>query len=585
MDTVAEIKNRADVVDFIGRYSKLSRSGKALKGLCPFHSEKHGSFFVYPDQQSWHCFGACSTGGDIFTFIMKKEGLTFPEAVERLAEMYGVPLEKHLERTEEQGHRERLFRVNSVAANYFHELLLNAPAAAQTRNYLETRNVSSDSIAEFQLGFALPEWQSLREYLNSQGYDDEAGLELGLLGKSENGRVYDRFRDKLMIPIFDQKGRVTGFGARVMDNSMPKYINSPDSPIFYKSSVLFGINTAASAIRQVDQAIMVEGYFDVIASHQAGFRNTIASMGTSITESHVNILRKLTRNVILALDADEAGAEAMSRSIAHETLLGNELKVAVAPAGKDPDDIINQRRDDWQTVIDEAIPLMEFIIERSGRSHNLKTAASKSKFIEEVLPFVAGIGDPVRKGHYLTELSRLVSIDTAELQYMVNRLKTARTTDKPITDEKVSLSGSLNIEDYLMSIYMKHPELRDSCDKLKAEYFFNTENREIFDRIRNNPDDGIDKTDVAGIHKRHHEYLLSIPEPKALLRERLAECALRIEERYLKSIAGNIKSILEDLATDAAEESSEYQQRLISINERLAEIFRLKNELQRRSRR
>jgi DNA primase len=516
---------------------------------------------------------------------MKKEGLTFPESVERLAEIYGVPMNNIGASSKTQEQRDTLFQVNSAAARLFHDLLLNSPQAEKARQYLGNRGVSSTSVSDFQLGFALPDWQHLKEHLNSQGYQDEFVLETGLLAKSDSGRIYDRFRDKLMIPIFDHKSRVIGFGARTMDDTLPKYINSPDSPTFSKSAALFGINMAVSDIRKSDQAIIVEGYFDVIASHQAGFKNTVASMGTAITESQVNTLRKLTKNIILALDADEAGAEAMARSLPHEAVLGNELKVAVAPAGQDPDDIIRKNPEDWNSLIGEAKPLMEFIIERTSHNYDLKTAGGKSKFSDEILNYIAAIKDPVRKGHYLAELSRKVAIDTAELQYGLNRLKRTSSKASPERVGPAIAANSTSIEDYLLSIYIRHPELRATCQGMKAEFFAGTENREIFKKLNDTSKNADSALVIEDVFRPHYDYLMSIQEPKALLQERLTECALRIEEKYLKSTASNIKTILENLEPDAIEESERCQHRLILINQRLADIFRSKNELLRRSRR
>lgn len=585
MDTVAEIKSRADIAEFIGQYTKLSRSGKTLKGLCPFHSEKHGSFFVYPEQQSWHCFGACGTGGDIFSFIMKKEGLSFAEAVERLADKYGIALKSFTPASPEREQHNDLLRINVAAAQYYHDLLLSSDAATKAREYLKSRGINSKSIDDFQIGYALPGWQSLKDHLNGQDFHDDILLEAGLLGSADSGRTYDRFRDQLIIPIGDLKGRITGFGARVLNDSVPKYLNSPETPVFSKSTTLFGINLASSAIRQADRAIIVEGYFDVIVSHQAGFTNTVASMGTAVTEKQVNILRKLSRNIILALDADTAGEEAMARCIPHENILGQEINVAVAPAGNDPDDVIRRDPEAWKIILDSAGPLTEFVFKRSSAGYNLTTAAGKSELTKYLLPVISEINDPVRRGHYLTELARLVGVDTAELQFSLNRLKPAANSTGRATAEAAVPSVTANsVEDYLLAIWMRHPELAEVCRSVKPEYFGTAENREIFIQLRDTTDPAAVKPALDRLCAAKFDRLMELPEPVSKLTERLAECALRMEEKYLKATSARIKEALDTAAGEGNEtETNSYHEQGVAINERLAELFKQKNELHRGS--
>jgi DNA primase len=581
MDTVSEIKSRSDIAEFIGQYTKLTRSGKTLKGLCPFHSEKRGSFFVYPEQQTWHCFGSCGTGGDIFSFIMKKEGLSFGEAVERLADKYGVALKAFAPASPEREQHDELLRVNAAAAQYYHDLLLNSDAAVKARQYLEFRGINQKSIDDFQLGYALPGWQSLKDHLNGQGYQDDLLLEAGLLGSADSGRTYDRFRDQLMIPICDIKGRITGFGARVLNDSVPKYLNSPETPVFSKSSTLFGINLAASAIRQADRAIIVEGYFDVIVSHQAGFTNTVASMGTAVTEKQINILRKISRNLILALDADSAGEEAMTRCIPHENILGQEIKVAVAPPGNDPDDVIRRDPVAWKAVLDQAGPLTEFVFKRSSADYNLTTAAGKSELTKYLLPVISVINDPVRRGHYLTELARMVGVDTAELQFSLNRLKpTAVSAAKGNAGSAAPPVTAAAVEDYLLAIWLRHPELAEVCQSVKPAYFSTAENREIFIQLRETADLAAARAALDQLCAARFDRLLELPEPASKLTERLAECALRLEEKYLKATSARIKEAINTAAGDDSEaEINKYHEQSLVINDRLAEIFRQKNEL------
>ena len=581
MDSVTEIKNKADIVELISQYTTLTRSGKTLKGLCPFHSEKHGSFFVYPDNQTWHCFGACATGGDVFSFIMKKEGLSFGEALERLAEKYGITLPSRQEPSPAKDQLDDLYRLNATAAQYFHDLLLTSPLAASARMYLEKRGVSADSIASFQLGFAVPEWQALTDYLVQTGFTDERITEAGLSGRADSGRRYDRFRDQIMIPIVDIRGRITGFGARVLDDSQPKYLNSPETPVFSKSATLFGINTAAAAIRQVDTAIVVEGYFDVIISHQFGFKNTVASMGTAITEKQITILKKLSHHLILALDADAAGEEAMVRCVPFENLLDTEIKVASAPAGQDPDEVIRSNSKDWADLISLSVPLIDFVFGRYSALEDLHTAAGKSGLAQRFLPVVAEINDPVRRGHYLTQLASRVGASTSDLQHSLNQLKKPPAYSQPISDQKLPITmppvTASTVEDYLLALLIRHPELKIHCQSVEAEYFENIENREIFKLCRATGDPATVRYNLDSAIRGRFDWLSALPVIDTKLPERLAECATRLEEKYLKMTATKIHEILNtESDRGSVAELLRYREQGLALDSRLAELFKRK---------
>ena len=292
MSAIDEVKQRTDIVDVVSQYTALKKAGRNLTALCPFHSEKHPSFFVYPEQQSWHCFGACNTGGDVFSFVMRKEGVGFGEALRLLAQRAGVSLPSRMEREGGREEKEELYQINEAAARYFNNLLLNSPAAEKVRSYVTSRGFLPQTVTDFQLGFSLDSWEALKQYLLERGHSEDKILEAGLLIEAENGKTHDRFRGKLMFPIRDIKGRIIGFGARALDDSLPKYTNSPQTPTFDKSGSLYGIDLAAMAIRQQDTAIIMEGYMDVITAHQNGVTNVVASMGTAVTETQVNTLKK-----------------------------------------------------------------------------------------------------------------------------------------------------------------------------------------------------------------------------------------------------------------------------------------------------
>ena len=317
MSQIDEIKSRIDIVDLVGETVKLRRAGKNYSGLCPFHTEKTPSFIVSPDRQTWRCFGQCGEGGDIFKFVMKKEGWDFKEALRYLAERAGVKLEAYkAEKPEEKEAHERLRGLLEEALTYYRHHL-STPAGKPVLDYIrEKRHLTEATIETFGLGYAPLGWDSALKHFENKGYTDVELLEAGLVSQRENGGFIDRFRNRLMIPIRDENAKMTGFGARIIDpNDFPKFMNSPETPLFSKSRLLYGLDRARKPIRTANQAVIVEGYLDVIALHQAGFENVVSPMGTSLTEDQLRLLKKFSRRSVLALDPDAAGQKAVLRGL------------------------------------------------------------------------------------------------------------------------------------------------------------------------------------------------------------------------------------------------------------------------------
>ncbi|MGA7678353.1 MAG: DNA primase, partial [Dehalococcoidia bacterium] len=430
MSVIDDVKQRLDIVQVVSEYTKLQKSGRNYRALCPFHSEKNPSFFVFPERQSWHCFGACGTGGDIFSFTMKKEGVDFAQALHLLANKAGVSLVAPAtpEKQSQNKEREKLFEVNEAAAEYYHHLLLNTSVGEIARNYLTRRGLLPETIKNFQLGFAPEGWDTIKQYLKDKEYGETELLASGLVVERDDKNSYDRFRNRLMFPIRNIQGKILGFGGRALDDSLPKYLNSPQTPIFDKSSSLYGIDRAKTAIRQKDQAVIVEGYIDVLTAHQHGYYNVVASMGTAMTDKQLSIIKNLTKNLILALDADTAGEEAISRSgemidkmlpvppsfygwVKYEDAHNAEVKILVLPQDKDPDDIIKEDASQWQKLIIDAKPMIDFIIENVIAKVDLASARDKSLAVEKLLPLLSQMEDSVRQAHYVERLARLLKID------------------------------------------------------------------------------------------------------------------------------------------------------------------------------
>jgi len=581
MSVIDEVKQRIDILEVVSQYVKLTKSGRTFRGLCPFHSEKHPSFFVYPERQSWHCFGACNTGGDVFSFVMKKEGIDFGEVLRLLAQRAGIALPSRLEPSAKRDEQERLYQINEVAAQYFHNLLLNSPAGEKARSYVASRGLSPETITSFQLGFSPNSWEALKQHLMERGYTESELLPAGLVVETEAGGTHDRFRNRLMFPISDVKGRITGFGARALDDSLPKYLNSPQTQIFDKSSSLYGINLATAAIRQQNMVVIVEGYMDVITAHQNGFNNVVASMGTAVTEKQVSAVKRLTKNMALALDADAAGEEAMLRAVGHENTLDAEVKVIILPKGKDPDDVIKKDTKTWQKLLEKALPVVDYTFNMVTSKFDLTTAKDKSLTVDKLLPIIAEIKDPVRQAHYLQKLARLVNVAERKLEAALKGIKPSPSRRRVEEPKPEAVAQALRpvfsspVEEYCLALLLQHPELKAYPQHPLPEYFQNSEDREIFIAWQQVSDLSSlrDKLDPA--IWEHLDYLLTKSLPPNQIEEKYADAVLRLREGFLRSLATKREAALalEAELGGTAAELAKLEEQGIEISLQLGEVF------------
>ncbi len=540
MSVIEEVKQKTDIVEVIGQYTPLTRSGKTFRGLCPFHSEKHGSFFVYPDQQSWHCFGACGTGGDVFSFIMKKDGVGFGDALRLMAEKCGVTIPQNALAEKAREKHDRLYLANEATADYYHQLLLRSPEAQTVRDYLSKREVNAQSIEDFKLGYSPSAWDGLQKHLIERGFTNEELLEAGLISESDNNKMkHDRFRHRLMFPIDDVRGRIIGFGGRALDdNQQPKYLNSPQTPLFDKSANLYGLDLAKDAMRKEGRAVIVEGYMDVILPHQHGYKNIIASMGTAIGENHVAILKKLTKNLVLALDPDSAGEEATLRSVGLENSLGAEIRVAILPEGQDPDEIVIKDPQKWHDLINTSIPILDYSFEKASTGLDLKSSLGKTSAIEALMPIVSQIKDVVRQTYYADKLAALVGQAPRKIELLLQNNKTARFAKKSQAEiAKASVSNPL--EEFCLAVILKNPGLKNQYAELLPEYFDCSENREVYNVIRSCQDTSQVKTLLDSSLLEHFERIMGKKLIENKMEAKLADAVLRLREEYLKRLAGN----------------------------------------------
>lgn len=431
MSLADEIKARLDIVSYVQQFVPIKKAGRLYKAPCPFHAEKTPSFVVNPDKQTWRCFGACAEGGDVFNFAQKLHGWTFKEALKELGRQVGVEVEQTTPQQRSQSeHLDALRGLMDAAAQFYHERLLDPddPTAVEVLRYArEKRGFSDDTIRRFQIGYAPPGWQTLLEPFKALGYSQELLLEAGLASSNDAGRVYDRFRNRLMVPIRDARGRTVGFGARVLDpNDNPKYLNSPQTPIFDKSKLLFGLDMARGAIRETGYAVIVEGYMDAIQAHQAGYSNVVAQMGTAMTEAQINTLvPRLTSKIILALDADAAGQNATLRSleVARQTLqvdyagrLSADLRVMHIPGAKDPDDLLRESPELWQSLVDQALPIADFVIEIELRTLSQNPSLQEREALaQRVLPLLVASEDNLYTGENIQKLALKLRIPERDL--------------------------------------------------------------------------------------------------------------------------------------------------------------------------
>ncbi len=582
MSVIDEVKQRTDIVEVAGQYTSLTKAGRTFTGLCPFHSEKRPSFFVYPEQQSWHCFGACNTGGDVFSLIMKKENLDFGEALRLLANRAGVTLTPRSE--QETKAKDRLYQANQVAAQHFHDLLLNSPTGAKARKYLGNRGVSLETITQFQLGFSPNSWEGLKQHLMEREYTEKELLTAGLILEGEAGKTHDRFRNHLMFPILDARGRATGFGARVLDDSLPKYINSPQTPIFDKSGTLYGINLAQAAIRQQNLAIIAEGYMDTIAAHQSGFKNVVASMGTSVTERQVNAIKRLTGNMALALDADTAGEEAMLRGVGYENTLGNEVRIILLPEGKDPDDVIKEDVKLWQQLVDGALPVIDYTFNTVTAKLDLTTARDKSLAKDKLLPIINEIKDPLRKAHYRLKFARQFDISEQDVEAALSRIKPDRRAKEPkpqAMERALRPLLSNPLEEYCLSLLLQYPELKARCQDLSPEYFESSQNREIFIACQQATDLPSLKEKLDSAIHEHLDSLTTRSLPATQIDRKWTECTLRLQEIYLRHLEAKTGEglALEAKTGGSAAELAKLEEQGIAVSLQLREVHAQKSQM------
>ncbi len=470
-----KIKDRLGIAEVVGSYLKLEKAGKNLKARCPFHNEKTASFFVSPDRGSFYCFG-CGAKGDIFSFVEQFEGLDFKGALKLLADRAGVKLE--YQNIGERDSREKIFQILEEATKYFEaNLKLNDEA----KSYLKKRGLSNETVSAFRLGFASDEWRALLIHLKSKKFSENDLEKAGLIKKGESGsNYYDRFRGRVVFPIADSAGRIVGFSGRILKGKPEdaKYLNSPETELFTKSRILYGLDKAKTEIRRRDYAVLVEGQMDLLMSHQSGVANTVASSGTALTDQHLDLLKRFSNRLLLVFDPDEAGFRAAMRGAALALARGLEVKVAALPEGLDPADLILRKPTDWKNALKQAVFLIDFLLARIlNKGYDKRQLARAVE--KEILPYIASLKSRIEQSHYISEIADKTNIKEDALWEELHKAKPvigASTNKAQRTTEKEKLTKEELLERRLFGLLFagKEKKLEVELKKIFGEVDFKT---------------------------------------------------------------------------------------------------------------
>lgn len=511
MSVIEEVKDRTDIVEIIGQTVQLKKSGKNYTGFCPFHANtRTPAFVIFPETGTWRCFGACNEGGDVYRFIMKKEGWDFSQSLQYLAERAGVELRPRTPEQEAADQAQESWReLLERSVTYYRSQLLEND---QVMGYLADRGLLPETLESFGIGYAPKAWDSLQSFLLEKGYALEQLDQAGLVVQRDSGGTYDRFRNRIMIPIRDQRGRMVGFGARVFDpNDQPKFVNSPQTQLFDKGATLYGLDAAGRAIRSAEQAVVVEGYMDVIALHQAGYANVVSPMGTALTAQQLRTLKRFSRNIVLALDADAAGDRATLRGLAvardaldrepdpifdarglvrHEGRLDADIRIVALPDGKDPDEVVAEDPQAWPALLRQAKPVVDYVLDVLTADQNLDDAKVKGQIARQVLPLIEDVADAVEREAYRQNLARRLKVDERAL-IGLHAASTRRGGDQAV--QQIVQRRSSATEAFCLGLLLRDPELtywvdRElhslQLDELSTQDFIGTETQLMFQAVR-----------------------------------------------------------------------------------------------------
>jgi len=478
---IEEVQSKLDIAEIVGSYISLRKAGRNFKACCPFHHEKSPSFVVSPTKQIYHCFG-CGAGGDMISFVMKHENLEFIEALNILAKKAGVqvPRFKGTADGKSRSSASMLHRINEFAANYYNALLVGSTKAIEARKYLVKRALNADIVSRFKLGFSSGEWDSFLKFAKTKGVSASSLEKAGLVIPGKEESFYDRFRNRVIFPIFDVRSKVVAFGGRVLDDSLPKYMNSPETDVYVKGRHLYGLNFAIEEIKEKDYVIIVEGYLDLILPYQSGIRNIVATLGTALTVEQIRLIKRFTDNVVIIFDADEAGEAASLRGLDLLVSEGLFVKIARLPQGQDPDDFVCKNgKDELLKIIKEADNLFDYKLKLLLRKFNPAQSEDKTKISAEMLPTIKRVENSVLRSDYISRLSKALFITEDALNEELSKIK----LDYSSPGEVKKIKKNLNIppaERMIAGLMIEDPDIAQRVrEQLRCEDFTSQEIRDI----------------------------------------------------------------------------------------------------------
>ncbi|MBU1016845.1 MAG: DNA primase [Patescibacteria group bacterium] len=482
-DTIKEVKSRIDIVNLINEYVPLTKGGKNYKGLCPFHDEKTPSFMVSPELQIFKCFG-CDKGGDAIKFIQEMEGLDFRQSLEFLAKKAGIELKKsNFTRSPEEIKAKKILEINQITAEYFHYILKNHKFGKKALAYLKNRGIKSDTISLYKLGYAPNSWNSLFNFLLKKKYDITLIAASGLVApKEKTSGFYDRFRGRIIIPLRNERGEVVGFSGRSLDKTEPKYLNGPETLVFKKERFLFNLDLARSAIKKKKEAILVEGYFDVITPMQEGFKNIVASLGTSLTAGQLGLIKRFADTLLIFYDTDNAGVEATKRALNLASDIGLDVKVGILPDDvKDPDEAVRADKKVFEDAVKNAVSIYDFYFNYAKKKHNVQNSLEKKKAADFLLPIVSEIPHTIQKAHYIKELATLLDVTEETVAESLAKYENKKSSVKNGFVEKAGVSSNFSPQEYMLALILKAP--KDIAQKTLYKLSFDDFTNEIVNSV------------------------------------------------------------------------------------------------------
>lgn len=555
-----EVRARTDIAELVGRYVKLKPSGRNLKGLCPFHKEKTPSFVVTPDRGTFHCFG-CGKGGDAFTFLQEMEGIDFREALHMLAEEAGVRLTSRAEPPPQQRPdmppKTEMLRIHALAMDFYYRAIRDHQSAV---DYFKSRGLRAETVREFKLGYAPPGWSNLIDHLTSRGVTESAVEACGLALRKDQGRPYDRFRDRIIFTLFDAAGRAIGFAGRGMEkDAQPKYLNSPETPIYRKSRTLYGLHKALPFIKELDTAIAVEGYMDFLSLYEAGIRNVVATSGTALTADHAHMLRRFAPRVTLVFDGDAAGVQAAERGVGVLAPEGLDVRVLILPNDDDPDSYVRREgADAFRALLERAQDGLRFVLERAVQTHGVDSAAQKSMVIQQLRPLLSEIRDAIIQTDFARRIADRLHVDERLVLERIRPERQERRGDETATPAPRTRSYASSLEGHFIHLIVSHPELVPEASEYVppdtlTDRFSNELYCSVLGAYQRDSSLGSLLDSVEGPEAtREMAALLALSEPSEQPHEELAHTIIELQKKYVRYQLKRIRQQLQQAPHDRA---------------------------------